>query len=98
MVKFGGAGAHFDPKDTKNHGAPHNREGEAHAGDIENLLVGADNNGSLDFGTAKLTVSAVPLSLAGRSVVIHANEDKFSNDPPLGGRGEHIACGVIRLL
>jgi superoxide dismutase, Cu-Zn family len=34
--------------------------------------------------------------LKGRSLIIHANPDNYSDQPePLGGSGARIACGVI---
>jgi superoxide dismutase, Cu-Zn family len=96
-VKFGGAGAHLDPLETKKHGGPTNTEKEAHAGDIPNVEIQSDGRGTLEFTTKKLTVSDGPLSLKAGAIVIHANEDKYTNDPPLGGSGPRLACGVVRL-
>jgi superoxide dismutase, Cu-Zn family len=96
-VKFGGAGTHLDPMDTKIHGGPTSTEKEAHAGDIPNLEIKSNGHGTLDFTTQKLTVSDGPLSLKSGAIVIHANEDKYTNDPPLGGSGPRLACGVVRL-
>ncbi len=96
-VKFGGAGTHLDPLETKKHGGPANTEKEAHAGDIPNIEIQTSGRGTLEFTTTKLTVSDGPLSLKSGSIVIHANEDKYTNDPPLGGSGPRLACGVVRL-
>ncbi len=96
-VKFGGAGAHFDPLDTKKHGGPTNTEKEAHAGDIPNIEIAADGRGTLEFTTQKLTVSDGPLSLKAGAIVVHANQDQYTNDPPLGGSGPRVACGTVRL-
>ncbi len=96
-VKFGGAGTHLDPLETKKHGGPTNTEKEAHAGDIPNVEIQTDGRGTLEFTTKKLTVSDGPLSLKSGAIVIHANEDKYTNDPPLGGSGPRLACGVVRM-
>jgi superoxide dismutase, Cu-Zn family len=96
-VKFGGAGTHLDPLETKKHGGPTNTEKEAHAGDIPNIEIMADGRGTLEFTTKKLTVSDGPLSLKSGAIVVHANEDKYTNDPPLGGSGPRVACGTVRL-
>ncbi len=94
-VKFGGAGAHFDPMNTNSHGGPLVSEKEGHAGDFPNLVVAANGHGSLEFTTKKLTVASGPLSVIGGAVVIHANEDNYTNTPALGGSGARLACGAI---
>lgn len=96
-VKFGGAGPHFDPLDTKNHGGPMVSEKEGHAGDIPNLEIKSNGLGTLEFTTKKLTVSDGPLSVKSGAIIIHANEDNYKNEPPNGGSGARLACGVIRL-
>ena len=34
-------------------------------------------------------------NIVGRAIVIHANEDNYTDTPPLGGSGPRIACGEI---
>ena len=48
----------------------------------------------------KLTVPGLTLDdVAGRSLMIHAGGDNYSDSPqPLGGGGGRIACGVIPSL
>jgi superoxide dismutase, Cu-Zn family len=87
----GGAGGHFDPQKTGKHEGP---EGAGHQGDLPVLQTAAD-------GTANQTLSAPHLkdvaSLRGKSVMIHAGGDNYSDQPaPLGGGGGRIACGVIQ--
>lgn len=83
------AGGHFDPANAGKHLGPH---GGGHKGDLPPLTVGED-------GKAEKAVTAPQLKLAdvkGRSIMIHAGGDNFSDDPkPLGGGGPRIACGVI---
>lgn len=83
------AGGHFDPEKTGKHKGPGST---GHKGDLPVLLVAAD-------GTAKTPVSVNWLlmqEVSGRSIVIHAGGDNFSDTPaPLGGGGARIACGVI---
>jgi Cu-Zn family superoxide dismutase len=84
------AGGHYDPAATAKHEGP---SGAGHLGDLPALTVGAD-------GTAALPVSAPRLRLvdvAGRSLMIHAGGDTFSDLPaPLGGGGARLACGAIK--
>ena len=84
------AGGHYDPKDTKAHNGPRNNAG--HLGDLPVLVVGAK-------GVASQAVVAPRLKLAdvaGRSIMIHAAGDNYSDTPaPLGGGGARAACGVI---
>ena len=83
------AGGHFDPGGTGKHLGPY---GNGHLGDLPALTVTAD-------GTATLPVLAPRLSrgdLLGRSLVIHAGGDNYSDIPaPLGGGGGRVACGVV---
>ncbi len=83
------AGGHLDPTKTGKHEGP---MGHGHLGDLPALKVGAD-------GKATQSVTAPHLTLAdlrGRSVMIHAGADNYSDQPtPLGGGGGRIACGVV---
>lgn len=84
------AGGHFDPASTGKHLGPH---GAGHKGDLPALRVDAGGN-------AMTAVIAPHLKLAdvkGRSIMIHAGGDNFSDQPaPLGGGGARIACGVVK--
>ena len=90
MVPGLAAKGHFDP-DKK--GAHHGPAAEGHKGDLPLLTAGAD-------GKAKATLTAPRLKLAdvkGRSVIIHAGGDNYSDTPAaLGGGGARFACGVIK--
>ncbi len=83
-----GAGGHFDPQKTGHHEGP---EGKGHLGDLPYLIVG-------DNGLAANAVIAPRLKvedLWGHALVIHAGGDNYTDNPPLGGGGARIACGVI---
>ncbi len=90
IVPAGAAGSHYDPDGHQRHGHPWN---SGHLGDIPALYASED-------GTATSPVLAPRLrmeDLQGRSLVIHAGGDNYSDDPaPLGGGGSRVACGVIR--
>ena len=85
----GGAGGHFDPDKTDDHGAPW---GRGHKGDLPALYVNLD-------GQAKQAVLAPRLRLKDvkqRALMIHDKGDNYADDPkPLGGGGARVACGVI---
>jgi superoxide dismutase, Cu-Zn family len=95
-VKFGGAGAHFDPTASGKHTGPMITAEMGHAGDLPNLVVDANGVGTVTLSTKRLTVRPGTLSVVGHSVIVHANEDNYADTPaPLGGSGGRMACGVI---
>ena len=83
------AGGHYNPDNIAHHGTPEN----GHLGDLPVLVVN-------DKGFAITPVTAPRLKLSdiqGRTIMIHAGGDNYSDTPkPLGGGGERIACGVIQ--
>ena len=84
------AGGHFDPANTGKHLGP---KGEGHKGDMPVLTVGADGKAAKALVAPHLTVADVK----GRSFMIHAGGDNYSDQPaPLGGGGARIACGVTK--
>ncbi|MEK6698783.1 MAG: superoxide dismutase [Cu-Zn] SodC [Nitrospirota bacterium] len=84
------AGGHYDPAMAGKH---EGHEGKGHLGDLPALTVGAD-------GKTTTAVTAPRLKMAdvmGRSLMIHAGGDNYSDQPaPLGGGGARVACGVIK--
>lgn len=82
------AGGHFDPDNTNSHQGPY---GEGHLGDLPALYVDSNGTASLPILAPRLHVS----DLQGLAVMIHANGDNYSDNPPLGGGGARLACGVI---
>jgi len=84
------AGGHYDPAGTGKH---EGHEGKGHLGDLPALTAGAD-------GTATTAVVAPRLKLSdvkGRSIMIHAGGDNYSDQPAaLGGGGARVACGAIK--
>jgi superoxide dismutase, Cu-Zn family len=91
---FMSAGGHFNPG-MKQHGLK-NPQG-AHAGDMENLTVGADGSGTADLLLKDVSVTGGAGDLfkeGGTALVIHANPDDEMTDPS-GNSGARIACGII---
>jgi len=83
------AGGHFDPDATKAHKGP---GGGGHKGDLPKLTVSdkGDAGGKLDAKGLKLA------DFEGKSLMIHAGGDNYSDAPkPNGGGGDRIVCGVV---
>lgn len=84
------AGGHYDPDKTNKHLGP---EGGGHKGDLPRITAADD-------GAVQAVVNVSGVSAAdfrGRSLMIHAGGDNYSDTPlPLGGGGARIACGIIR--
>jgi Cu-Zn family superoxide dismutase len=93
-VNFGGAGGHFDPGLSRNHGRPGEHHGSAHAGELPNIDVAADGRGALAWMHPHLTVKPGPRSVMGRALVVHAQPDDYESDPA-GNSGARILCGLI---
>jgi len=101
---FSSAGGHFNPTGA-HHGAPMVGNAEAtpeaeqsHAGDLGNITIGSDGNGSLSYDTNAFSVEAGAMNSLrdddGSAIVIHADPDDLKTDPS-GNSGARIACGVI---
>ncbi|MCW8400127.1 superoxide dismutase family protein [Legionella sp. PATHC038] len=82
------AGAHLDPANTNKHLGPY---GEGHLGDLPVLIV--DNNGTAN--TPTLAPRLKTQDIKGHAIMVHGGGDNYSDNPPLGGGGERIACGKI---
>ncbi len=88
FVAGASAGSHLDPQHTGHHLGP---EGHGHLGDLPFITAN-------DKGEAKETLYAKRLKLSdikGHSVMIHKGADNYSDEPPMGGGGDRIACGVL---
>jgi len=83
-----GAGPHFDPEHTGKHEGPY---GNGHLGDLPPLFVDGTGHATLPVLAPRLKLSDFP----GHSLMIHAGGDNLSDQPPLGGGGARIACGVV---
>jgi Cu-Zn family superoxide dismutase len=84
------AGGHYDPTHTKKHLGPLTTAG--HRGDLPVLVVDSRGDATQVVTAPHLTVGEI----RGRSIMIHAGGDNYSDIPaPLGGGGARIACGVI---
>ena len=91
---FDSAGAHWNPTGRR-HGSQ-NPQGQ-HLGDLPNLLVGADGEGSFELAISGAELSGgrnAMLDADGAALVIHAAPDDYRTDPS-GNSGARIACGVF---
>lgn len=85
------AGGHYSP-----YGGRHNtpRNPDHHLGDLGNLIAGPDGVANVDIVMQGVTLALIGThSIIDRAIVIHANEDDFSD--PAGNSGSRVACGVI---
>ncbi len=84
------AGGHYDPSGTGRHAGPY---GNGHLGDLPPLYVDANGQARHPILAPRLNLS----DLKGRSLIIHAGGDNYSDIPKkLGGGGARIACGVVK--
>ena len=90
MVPGLAAGGHYDPANTGKHLGPYE---EGHLGDLPALYADADGRSTTPVLAPRLKIQ----DLAGRSLMIHAGGDNYSDSPkPLGGGGGRVACGTIQ--
>lgn len=83
------AGDHYDPAGTGRHEGP---TGQGHLGDLPLLSVDDSEKAIAEVVAARLKLA----DLKGRSLMIHAGGDNYSDAPDKnGGGGDRIACGVI---
>jgi Cu-Zn family superoxide dismutase len=86
------AGGHWNPTGA---GHGHLGSGAHHAGDIGNMVVGADGTGSLTFSSDEWEVRTGSGSdVLGHAVIVHGGVDDFTSQPA-GNAGMRIACGVV---
>lgn len=86
------AGGHFNPA-----AAPHGHAGSGphHAGDIDNLVAGANGVAHVDAHVADVSLGGDPRTdILGRALVVHALPDDYHSQPA-GNSGARVACGVI---
>src|SRR5688500_17662916 len=88
------AGPHLNPASRK-HGLE-NAEGP-HAGDLPNLVVGADGRAVVRMTTPRVTLgreAATLLDADGSAVVVHASADDKRTDPS-GNSDARVECGEM---
>ena len=89
MVPGLAAGGHYDPTGAGKHLGPYQ---EGHLGDLPILWVDSEGKANTPMLAPRVKVS----DLMGRSLMIHAGGDNYSDIPKkLGGGGARAACGVV---
>jgi Cu-Zn family superoxide dismutase len=84
------AGGHYDPAGAGRHAGPY---GNGHLGDLPSLYVDTNGKAGHPVLAPRLKLS----DLKGRSLMIHAGGDNYSDNPKkLGGGGARMACGVVK--
>lgn len=84
------AGGHYDPAGAGRHAGPY---GNGHLGDLPALYVDTNGKAGHPVLAPRLKLS----DLKGRSLMIHAGGDNYSDNPKkLGGGGARMACGVVK--
>ncbi|WP_339697024.1 superoxide dismutase family protein [uncultured Roseivirga sp.] len=89
------AGGHWNPMNVA-HG---NRAegGDFHQGDIGNLNVREDGNGSLSMDVEGWTIGGDDsTNILNKALIVHAGPDDFTSQPA-GAAGPRIGCGVIAM-
>ncbi len=89
---FAEAGDHLDPKNANRHAG---LNGGGHAGDLGNMLVGADGKGKLDVVADGLDIESDKASIVGKPLVVHSQRDNGTDKPESGGSDGRLACGVF---
>ena len=87
------AGNHYNPLNTTHGDVVSEGVEHAHAGDLGNLEIDTDGQGRLMRVIPGIQLSEGRYPVAGRSVVLHADPDDFSQ--PSGNAGARIGCGPI---
>lgn len=93
------AGGHFDPGPNGNSDPDANHP--FHAGDLPNITIDENGEGTLEALNTKVTLSPGPLSLLkedGTSIMVHAKTDPYSGGAPGSGvsGGPRLSCGTIK--
>ncbi|XP_063234005.1 superoxide dismutase [Cu-Zn] [Bacillus rossius redtenbacheri] len=90
------AGPHFNPH-GKEHGGP--GDAERHAGDLGNVEAGGNGVAKVDICDKQISLQG-PLSIIGRTLVVHADPDDLGKgghelSKSTGNAGARLACGVV---
>ncbi len=89
------AGGHWSLEEDSDHGEP-NAE-ESHIGDMGNIVVDAEGNGTLEISLDAWTLGdGAETDVVGHAIIFHADEDDFGQ--PTGNAGDRHGCGVIELV
>lgn len=90
------AGAHFNPH-GKDHGSP--TASVRHVGDLGNVEAGDDGVAKVNITDKEISLCG-PMSIIGRTLVVHADPDDLGVgghelSKTTGNAGARVACGVV---
>lgn len=89
------AGGHWNPTNEM-HGKW--GSGNFHSGDIGNVTLDANGNGTLKMETDRWSIGGdSKTNILNHSIVVHNGTDDFVSQPA-GNSGQRIGCGVIRVV
>ncbi len=74
------------------HGGPDSPQ--RHVGDLGNIVADDKGHGHYDRVDKVIRLEG-PLSIVGRSVIVHAGADDFVTQPA-GNPGARVGCGVVK--
>jgi Cu-Zn family superoxide dismutase len=89
------AGGHYNPDGVKHGNLVTDGFENAHAGDLGNVAVASNGIATWEQTFPGLSLSSGDYTVVGRSVILHADADDFSQ--PTGNAGARIGCGTITL-
>ena len=87
------AGGHWNPTN-----AQHGKWGSAsfHSGDIGNVALDAQGNGSMELETNLWTLGGdASTNILNKTVMVHGGTDDYTSQPS-GNAGTRIGCGIIK--
>jgi Cu-Zn family superoxide dismutase len=90
-------GGHFNPTNAE-HGS--RASVNSHAGDFGNITAAPDRHSTFHFTTSKVSLFEGELSIIGRSLVVHEDEDDLGkgghpDSLTTGHAGKRLDCAVI---
>ena len=87
------AGGHWNPT-NENHGKW--GEGAFHSGDIGNIQLDGNGNGSLQLTSDRWSIGGdATKDILNKTIIVHSGVDDYKSQPS-GNSGERIGCGVIK--
>jgi len=90
-----GAGGHFNPDKVKHGFLPTEGFSQAHAGDLGNIEINQNGEGTLFLIIPGLTIAGGKYNVEGKSVIFHEKKDDFGQ--PTGNAGGRVGCGIIQI-
>ncbi len=88
------AGGHFNPDGVKHGFLTTDGFQGAHAGDLGNIDVNQNGEGTLYMVVPGLSIAGGKHNVEGKSVILHEKKDDFGQ--PTGNAGSRVGCGVIK--